>query len=148
MSLEPDQLKAAILAQAPTQEQQDAIFAPELEFLLRACPGSGKTWTTCRRYLWRISQCDYSAGGLAMLSFTNTAVKEFKNATQQIGRGALDEPHFVGTFDSFVERFIIGPFGHMITGAAKRPKVLTLPRPGDLKGGKFRLLVTTSEGKT
>lgn len=144
-SLDPQQLKAAILAQEPTQEQQDAIFAPELEFLLRACPGSGKTWTTCRRYLWRTSQGDYLTGGLAMLSFTNTAVKEFKEATRQIGRGALDEPNFVGTFDSFVERFIIGPFGHLITGVTKRPKVLTLPRPGDLKSGKYRLLVRAGD---
>lgn len=145
--LSPQQLKAGILAQSPTQEQQDAIFSDELEFLLRACPGSGKTWTTCRRYLWRITQSTYSAGGLAMLSFTNTAVKEFKEATIDIGRTALDEPHFVGTFDSFVERFIIGPFGHLISGTTRRPKILMVPRPGDLKADKFRVLVKTRKGK-
>ena len=44
-----DQLREAILAQNPTEQQRKAIFAEELEFLLRAAPGSGKTWTTYSR---------------------------------------------------------------------------------------------------
>jgi superfamily I DNA/RNA helicase len=145
--LDPKELKEAILGQGPTQEQQDAIFAPELEFLLRACPGSGKTWTTCRRFLWRVANWSDLAGGLAMLSFTNAAVKEFKHATAKIGRGALHEPHFVGTLDSFIERFVMGPFGHLITGIRERPKVFVSPRPGDLKNSKLSLNVKTTTGR-
>lgn len=141
-------LREQILAQKPTDEQKDAIFADELEFLLRAAPGSGKTWTSSRRFIWRGANWPYSAGGLALLSFTNTAIREFHEATIEVGlRGLLSNPNYVGTFDSFVERFILTPFGHLAAGSSKRPKLFIGPRPGDrgnkkliawaeLKGGK------------
>lgn len=144
--LKQQQLKDVILAQNPSQEQENAIFTEQREFLLKACPGSGKTWTTCRRFLWRVFNWEYESGGLAMLSFTKTAVKEFKLATAQVGRGALTEPHFVGTLDSFIERFILGPFGHLITGGNKRPKLFHRPRPGDLNNKKLTVKVQTSKG--
>ncbi|MEK6405752.1 MAG: ATP-dependent helicase [Acidobacteriota bacterium] len=143
-----DDLRDQILAQKPTDQQEDAIFAEELEFLLRAAPGSGKTWTSSRRFIWRGANWPYSAGGLALLSFTNTAIREFQEATIKVGlRGLLSDPNYVGTFDSFVERFILTPFGHLVVGSPKRPKLFLAPRPGDrskkkliawaeLKGGK------------
>ncbi len=127
-----DQLREAILAQDPTHQQKEAIFAEELEFLLRAAPGSGKTWTSCRRYIWRAGNWRYPVGGLALLSFTNAAIREFKTATIDIGRrDLLFDPNYVGTFDSFVERYVLAPFGHLLTGAKKRPKLFLSPRPGD-----------------
>ena len=129
-----DQLREAILAQNPTDQQREAIFAEELEFLLRAAPGSGKTWTSCRRFIWRAANWHYSVGGLALLSFTNTAIREFKTATINVGRrDLLSDPNYVGTFDSFVERYILAPFGHLLSGADKRPKLFPGPRPGDRK---------------
>jgi superfamily I DNA/RNA helicase len=133
-----EQLQKAILAQSPTDQQKDAIFADELEYLLRASPGSGKTWTSCRRFIWRAANWPYPVGGLALLSFTNAAIREFKTASIEIGRrDLLSDPNYVGTFDSFVERYIIGPFGHLITGADKRPKLFPGPRPGDRKNSKL-----------
>ena len=144
----PATLREQILSQNPTEQQTNAIFADELEFLLRASPGSGKTWTSCRRFIWRGANWHYSAGGLALLSFTNTAIREFQEATIQVGRrNLLSDPNYVGTFDSFVERFILTPFGHLIVDATKRPKLFIAPRPGDwnnknvsvwanLKGGR------------
>lgn len=127
-----EKLRRAILAQNPTDQQKDAIFAEELEFLLRASPGSGKTWTSCRRFIWRAANSPHPVGGLALLSFTNAAVREFKAATIEIGhRGLLSDPNYVGTFDSFVERYILSPFGHLITGASRRPRLFPGPRPGD-----------------
>ena len=127
-----DQLREAILAQNPTDEQREAIFAEELEFLLRAAPGSGKTWTSCRRFIWRAANWPHPVGGLALLSFTNAAIREFKTATINVGRrDLLSDPNYVGTFDSFVERYILAPFGHLLTGADKRPKLFPGPRPGD-----------------
>ncbi len=127
-----DQLRKAILAQSPTDQQRDAIFADELEFLLRAAPGSGKTWTSCRRFIWRAAKWPYPVGGLALLSFTNAAIREFKTATIKIGRREfLSDPNYVGTFDSFVERYILAPFGHLLAGADKRPMLFPGPRPGD-----------------
>ncbi len=133
-----ESLRDQILAQNPTDEQEAAIFAEELEFLLRASPGSGKTWTSSRRFIWRGASWPYSAGGLALLSFTNAAIREFQEATIKLGRrGLLSEPNYVGTFDAFVERFIITPFGHLIAGASKRPKLFVTPRSGNWSNRKF-----------
>jgi superfamily I DNA/RNA helicase len=132
-------LREAILSQGPTDQQRDAIFADELEFLLRASPGSGKTWTSCRRFIWRGANWPHSVGGLALLSFTNAAIREFKEATIQIGRQRLlSDPNYVGTFDSFVERYIITPFGHLIADLSKRPKLFTAARPGDWNNKKLQ----------
>ena len=144
-----ERLREQILSQKPTDEQRDAIFAEELEFLLRASPGSGKTWTSCRRFIWRGANWDYRVGGLALLSFTNAAIREFYEATIKVGRRELlSDPNYVGTFDSFVERFIIAPFGHLITGLAKRPKLFIAPRPGDRKNNKLQAWSEFSGGTT
>lgn len=135
-----DRLREAILAQKPTDQQGEAIFAEELEFLLRAAPGSGKTWTSCRRFIWRAANWPHRVGGLALLSFTNAAIREFKTATIKVGRrDLLSDPNYVGTFDSFVERFILAPFGHLLTGADKRPKLFPGPRPGDWDNAQLKV---------
>ena len=135
-----DQLREAILAQNPTDQQREAIFAEELEFLLRAAPGSGKTWTSCRRFIWRAANWPHPVGGLALLSFTNAAIREFKTATINVGRrDLLSDPNYVGTFDSFVERYILAPFGHLLTGADKRPKLFPGPRPGDWNNTQLKV---------
>ena len=135
-----DQLREAILAQNPTDQQREAIFAEELEFLLRAAPGSGKTWTSCRRFIWRAANWPRPVGGLALLSFTNAAIREFKTATINVGqRDLLSDPNYVGTFDSFVERYILAPFGHLLTGADKRPRLFPGPRPGDWNNTQLKV---------
>ncbi len=135
-----DLLREAIISQNPTDQQREAIFADELEFLLRASPGSGKTWTSSRRFIWRAINWPYSVGGLSLLSFTNAAISEFKEATSKIGRrDILSDPNYVGTFDSFVERYIMVPFGHLLTGADKRPKLFPGPRPGDRNNTKLKV---------
>jgi len=143
-----DQLRDAILAQNPTDQQKDAIFAEELEFLLRASPGSGKTWTSCRRFIWRAANWPYPVGGLALLSFTNAAIREFKTATIKVGRrDILSDPNYVGTFDSFVERYILAPFGHLIAGANKRPKLFHGPRPGDWNNDNLKVWMDGKGGR-
>ena len=135
-----DQLREAMLAQNPTDQQREAIFAKELEFLLRAAPGSGKTWTSCRRFIWRAANWPHPVGGLALVSFTNAAIREFKTATINVGRSdLLSDPNYVGTFDSFVERYILAPFGHLLTGADKRPKLFPGPRPGDWNNRQLKV---------
>lgn len=133
-----DKLREKILSQDPTSEQIDAIFTTESEFLLRASPGSGKTWTSCRRFIWRGANWESKVGGIALLSFTNAAIREFHEATIKVEqRELLSDPNFIGTFDSFVERFIITPFGHLVSGLAKRPRLYIAPRPGDWKNTKL-----------
>ena len=143
-----DQLRETILAQDPTDQQSEAIFAEELEFLLRAAPGSGKTWTSCRRYIWRAANWPHPVGGLALLSFTNAAIREFKTATINIGRRELlSDPNYVGTFDSFVERYILAPFGHLLTGTDKRSKLFPGPRPGDWNNTQLKVWTDGKGGR-
>jgi superfamily I DNA/RNA helicase len=143
-----EQLREQILAQNPTGQQRDAIFADELEFLLRASPGSGKTWTSCRRFIWRGANWHHKVGGLALLSFTNTAIREFHEATIEVGRRELlSNPNFVGTFDSFVERFIITPFGHLLYDSRKRPKLFLGPRSGDWNNKKLQGWTENNKGQ-
>ena len=137
-----EHLREQILSQNPTEQQREAIFAEELEFLLRASPGSGKTWTSCRRFIWRGANWRHKVGGLALLSFTNTAIREFYQATISVGRrDLLSNPNFVGTLDSFIERFLITPFGHLPTSLTERPKLFTEAHAARLKGGNFSTLV-------
>jgi hypothetical protein len=137
-----------ILSQNPTDQQKAAIFAEEQEFLLRASPGSGKTWTSCRRFIWRAAQWPHQVGGLALLSFTNAAVTEFEQATVKVGQQRLlSDPNYIGTFDAFVERFILTPFGHLLNGSAKRPKLLMTPRPGDRANARLRCWIDDAAGK-
>jgi len=143
-----NQLREAILAQNPTDEQREAIFAKELEFLLRAAPGSGKTWTSSRRFIWRAANWPHPVGGLALLSFTNAAIREFKTATINVGRrDLLSDPNYVGTFDSFVERYILAPFGHLLTGADRRPKLFPGPRPGDRSNMQLKVWMNGNGGQ-
>ena len=144
-----EHLREKILSQNPTDQQRDAIFSKELEFLLRASPGSGKTWTSCRRFIWRGAHWHHKVGGLALLSFTNTAIREFLEATTDVGkRQLLSNPNYVGTFDSFVERFVITPFGHQVTSPSKRPRLFLGPRPGDWKNAKLQAYTETAKGRT
>lgn len=142
-----ESLRQQILDQSPTDQQSEAIFADELEFLLRAAPGSGKTWTSSRRFIWRGANWPYPCGGLALLSFTNAAIREFQAATVEVGRRELlSDPNYVGTFDAFVERFILTPFGHLPFGAAKRPKLLVVPRPGDRNNNNLKAWYQSDKG--
>ena len=144
---DPEILRQQILNQSPTKQQRDAIFAEELEFLLRASPGSGKTWTSSRRFIWRGVNWPYSCGGLALLSFTNAAIREFQAASIEVGRrDLLSDPNYVGTFDAFVERFVLTPFGHLPFKAAKRPKLLVSPRPSDRSNNNLKTWYQSENG--
>jgi len=141
-------LRERILSQKPTDQQRDAIFAHEPEFVLRASPGSGKTWTSCRRFIWRAANWPHPAGGIALLSFTNAAVREFELAAIEVGqRNLLSDPNYLGTFDAFVERFVLAPFGHLICGSPKRPRLFTSSRPGDLNNKKLLAWTANAAGK-
>lgn len=142
------ELEELILSQAPkpTEQQRDAIFTPSLEYLLRAAPGSGKTWTACRRFIWRAANWPYEIGGIAMLSFTNVAVREFEDAAEKLGQARLlGDPNYLGTFDAFVERFILGPFGHLLVGLQKRPVLYRTIRPGDRNTSKLQCWLTDGD---
>ncbi|MEU5382016.1 ATP-dependent helicase [Streptomyces sp. NPDC005968] len=88
-----------------TADQQALVDAEESLFAA-ACPGAGKTRAMVVRFLKRTGEEDRR--GIALLSFTNAAVDEVR---RRCGRHtqALEVPHFVGTFDTFIHRFIVTP---------------------------------------
>ncbi|MYW16991.1 UvrD-helicase domain-containing protein [Streptomyces sp. SID2955] len=90
-------------------QQQRAVHAPAPLFV-RACPGAGKTRVLVDRH------CHTPPGrrrtGRALLSFTNVAAEELRErCTGQDGRTDLTVfPHYIGTFDSFLWRYLVRPF--------------------------------------
>lgn len=73
------------------------------DLFAEACPGAGKTRAIVARYL-RLTEQE-PRKGIAMLSFTNAAVDEVKARCGDRPE-ALCAPNYVGTFDSFINRFI------------------------------------------
>jgi DNA helicase-2/ATP-dependent DNA helicase PcrA len=89
----------------PTPEQQIVLDQTARVRVVHAVPGSGKTWLVAeiiRRALktWPTKTC-----GIAALSFTRVGGEEIRKA---VGRD-LEHPHFVGTIDSFLFRYVIRP---------------------------------------
>lgn len=83
--------------------------------VLHACPGSGKT-TIVARKLANYLQCwNRPHQGIAVLSFTNVASDEIRHqATEMLPEGyCVDDPHFIGTLDSFIDNFIFLRFGYL-----------------------------------
>jgi DNA helicase-2/ATP-dependent DNA helicase PcrA len=85
--------------------EQRRILAKSIQ-LVEACPGAGKTRAVIERF--KQSAKAHSRKGVALVSFTNIA------SDTAVSR-CLDEPslfkppHFIGTFDTFVHRYILTP---------------------------------------
>jgi len=106
---------------APTAEQQVFIDHVGGAFV-EACPGAGKTRAIVSR-VQQISQGLPTRKGVAVLSFTNTAVDEFKQRCFALDiDSALKHPGYIGTFDSFLRHFFVLPGG--IPGTYARPHVV------------------------
>ncbi|MBK6486171.1 MAG: ATP-dependent helicase [Gemmatimonadetes bacterium] len=73
--------------------------------LVRAAPGSGKTWLVAEAIRDELAHWSTGAAGIAALSFTRVGGDEIR---QTLGRD-LGHPHFVGTLDAFVFRYIVRP---------------------------------------
>lgn len=83
---------------------------------VEACPGAGKTRAIVARFLKRASVA--GRVGTALLSFTNAAVAE---VTTRCGNlHVLEAPNFAGTFDTFINRYITGPYYATRSGVAPR----------------------------
>lgn len=105
----------------PTPEQRTFAEYPS-EAFVQACPGGGKTQSIVQR-VKAIAPGLPTRKGIAVLSFTNSAIEEFvakcrKLDLDRVGR----HPNFVGTFDAFLRQFFITPYG--IQGVAVRPTVV------------------------
>lgn len=95
--------------------EQERFAKHDSEAFVEACPGAGKTRTIIAR-LKNLALALPPRRGIAILSFTNSAVDEFTKRSRQAEISHLLRfPCFVGTFDAFVRHFLILPFGHSAT---------------------------------
>lgn len=96
-------------------------------FVVKAAPGSGKTFTIAKKAIDIIETWDCN-GGLALLSFTNIAVDEIKETFKLFDNSfEIHHPHFIGTLDSFINNYIFLPFGHLEMKSNCRPKLIGKP---------------------
>ncbi len=98
-----------------TKLQQEIVNSSG-KVVVKACPGSGKTYTVAHKLKKEVEFWKNKYSGIAVLSFTNVACMEIKNKYKEINAGLeLSYPHFIGTFDSFIYKYIFNTFGTLIT---------------------------------
>lgn len=86
--------------------QRAAVHA-DGNFMLSACPGSGKTRTVGVRAAWQVvSEPD---SRIAITSYTNTAVAQMRSVARELGV-ALGPQHFADTLHGFLLRYVVYPF--------------------------------------
>src|ERR1700759_1930295 len=101
-----------------TKRQQEIVDAPG-NFVLLACPGSGKTRAAAHRIARLISE---PATKLAVCSYTNVGADRLGSMlTRDLGI-VLGPEHFLGTIHTFLLRYIVYPYAHTL-GAQQGPFV-------------------------
>src|SRR5262245_52092121 len=88
-----------------TDPQRELIEKPG-SVLVEACPGAGKTQCIVERFVQRPGAD--ARRGVALLSFTNAAINEARVRCAERS-DLLAAPNFVGTIDSFINRYIVSP---------------------------------------
>ena len=89
---------------------------------MEACPGSGKTRAIVARAGAMFGALEANRG-LAVLSFTNSAIDEFAHrCSQHSFEGLRRFPNFVSTFDGFLRHFLFSPGG--VEGVDEKPVIV------------------------
>lgn len=106
-------------------DEQKLFLEAEGRVIVKACPGSGKTYAVANKLLSYINNWSKYHQGIAALSFTNVASNEIYEKANSIhnGLGKLGYPHFIGTVDSFINEFIVLRYGHLYTFDRVRPQI-------------------------
>ena len=97
------------------------------KIIVNACPGSGKTLCVSKRIIKFINQHESKVSGLAITSFTNVAVNEIKDNYERETGEKIEHPHFIGTLDHFINKYIFLPYGYLVMNCGKRPKLVGEP---------------------
>jgi DNA helicase II / ATP-dependent DNA helicase PcrA len=87
------------------------VLAGVGSFDVQACPGAGKTTVVATKIVVLLDHwCE--RGGICVLTHTNVAREEIHKrlSRSDIGLAALSHPHFVGTIQSFVDKFLALPY--------------------------------------
>lgn len=82
-----------------------------------ACPGSGKTTVLLAKLKLLADRMPFADGaGICVLSHTNVAVNEIKKRLSSYEDKLLSYPNYVGTIQSFVDKFVTIPYLKYIYG--------------------------------
>ncbi|MEL7669410.1 ATP-dependent helicase [Methanobacterium sp.] len=109
--------------------KQEEICKTNGKCVVRACPGSGKTFTVSAKMAYLLKKWEYDHRGIAVISFTNVAWEEIQSELSNSFsiNIPIRYPHFLGTIDSFINQFIFFPYGHLALGCKIRPKLVGEP---------------------
>lgn len=103
--------------------------------VVRACPGSGKTRLFSKILNDIVSTWTAKRAGVAALSFTNVAHEAI---TENLGE-QLSYPHYIGTLDSFMLRYIVKPFGHVAGLTLDGPRLIPSPIDEIIENPKVKI---------
>lgn len=84
-------------------------------------PGSGKT----RSAGIRVARLAEDGLRVAACSYTNVGVEQIRRVLSYDLRRPLDGRHFTGTLHSFLLRYVLYPFGHLVTGSTGSPRLVS-----------------------
>lgn len=102
-----------------TAHQLRAVHA-ERDVFLTACPGSGKT----RAAGVRLARLADDGFRVAACSYTNVGVEQIRRVLADDLRITLGPQHFVGTLHAFLLRYVLYPFGQLVTASATTPRLV------------------------
>lgn len=120
-----------------SEKQREIVFDKSGKFVVRACPGSGKTYCASARLARLILDWGKKYEGIAAVSFTNVAWQEIEKKYSevfQLGK-RITFPHFLGTIDSFINKYLFLPYGHLVLKCRDRP--VLVGEPHGIWTGKF-----------
>ena len=88
------------------------VLIDNTSFDLQACPGSGKTTLLAAKLMILSKKWQWSNKGVCVLSHTNVAKDEIIGRLKKHSTGwhFLEYPHFIGTIQEFVNKFLAIPF--------------------------------------
>lgn len=102
-----------------TEHQLRAVSAGG-DVFLTACPGSGKT----RAAGVRVARLAQDGLRVAACSYTNVGVEQIRRVLTHDLRQPLDSRHFTGTLHGFLLRYVLYPYGHLVTGSTGSPRLV------------------------
>lgn len=98
-------------------DQQRAVVDADGNFLLLACPGSGKTRSAAERTARLVRT---PGTKVAVCSYTNVGGERIGSVLANDLGVVLDREHFLGTIHRFLLRYVVHPYAHLV-GAKRGP---------------------------
>lgn len=93
------------------QEKVPIIKCMDKSIDVIACPGSGKTITLLGKIIALINHMPLQDGkGVCIITHTNVAINEIKNKLGAKSDILFQYPNFIGTIQSFTDKFLAGPY--------------------------------------